>query len=198
MRNDYEEKIFEFYSDQENLKTMVEVVEAFPKVANRIIEEFWLAVREQLQANYPTKEGWIVGFSNSEFAHGVNKLWVYHKDWAEDSGYPLMAVAFEELHLHKDTFVGVFLHHESIAYDALKLRETIISIPELSNFYADNKNKWWAKREFLSPKVTSKQMLPQLVSDEKDDVINSIAQKVSPFLNVMKNHAVSLKQQYKR
>ena len=183
MRNEYEEKIFDFYTQGDNFKTMVQVANAFPAVANKLIRLFWNDVLIALRSKYSEQE-WEVGFSSSNFDDRFNKLWVYRKSWALEENLPKIAIGFENLQLDKHCWVGIFMSNGIKDHNLDAFRNEMRTLPEL-NGYKHDSNNWWVKWESLSPLITKRDQIHFLSNDDRQASINSAVNQVDTFMKII-------------
>ncbi|MGB3780348.1 MAG: hypothetical protein WA960_18435 [Tunicatimonas sp.] len=172
MKNDYEDEVYQFFTRPDNFETMVAVAAHTDTVTNRIIREFWDSLKLRLDETFRRKgEGWQVGYSGN-FTERYCKLWVYRAAWLTTPNYPLVSVAFEDLHYGEYPFVGIHLNIDQEVYDPGLLKERIGTPPNLS--LENSNNAYWIGRRYFPFNFTQQKNLVEILPDCRVAIIDNL------------------------
>lgn len=177
MSNSYEDKLIEFFSDEENFINMVKVASHLDVVSTKIIRNFWSSLEHTLNLQLRNKSNfWNVKFSD-DFNVNHCKLWAYKNSWVGKNGYPLIAIAFENLHRKKRPYVGIFIFaNQTEYYDISKLTYQIRQL-DISKAYSVDKNPWWCIWEFTSVDFLEDKNLVNLLPQNVNTVLENFAER---------------------
>lgn len=191
--NKYEDAVFEFFTRPENFETMIRVNEHADRVMKQIVKDFWEALREQLQEGFRHKDkDWVIKYSG-DFEERYCKLWIYRESWLtrNDRSRPIMAIAFENLHLGEKPFLGITPDAVSKLYKSDSLRSDIQSLPEIDN-YTKNSNKWWACWVYFSLNFGQTSNLSNILPDNRDNYITELTEEAIRLTEILDKEAETI------
>lgn len=191
--NKYEEAVFEFFTKPENFETMIRVNEHADRVMKKVIEDFWEALRKSLQQKFKSKEeDWVVTYSG-DFEERYCKLWIYRDSWLNRNhrSRPIMAVAFENLHLGEKPFLGITPDADSKLYRPESLKSVIQSLPETEN-YTKNSNKWWACWVYFSLNFGQTSNLVNILPDNRENYITEFTEEAIRLTEILDKEAETI------
>ncbi|MEQ9099975.1 MAG: hypothetical protein RIF36_00400 [Imperialibacter sp.] len=173
--NKYEDKIYEFFSMEENFKTMVKVASHLDVVSKRLIREFWELLKEQLKEKMKEeRRDFIVDFSG-RFDDKWTKLWIYKKEWPTDKNGPLIAVAFQALDYGGRPFVGIFVDIENNQYKTDSIKSLLRGKKKLKDYDSnDPDDPWWVIWQMFPFEFTSHEKLYEILPETRQSALDKV------------------------
>jgi hypothetical protein len=196
MKTQYEEERYRFFTEPENFKTMLDVVAHSEEVVKRLIQEFWLALEQQLHTDTESHgTAWLVGFSDA-FDYRWNKLWIYQKAWCGEGTQPLVSIAFEDLQIYRHPYVGVHLLSDNKAYDCSTIKTALLNI-EGAKAYKTDSNAYWALWKFLPFNLDYTQPMIRLLPENREVLIKELISEVTDLMDLITPYVADLIEKHK-
>lgn len=140
--NDYDKKILEFFSTEENFINMSKIASHFPNVKRLLLEEFWQLVKNMLiQRNSDHGNKWQIQLTGA-FGLPNSKLMLYKRHWANLDGVPIIAIAFERMYSDDYPFYGLFLNNNIEGFNHEGIREFAANLETAKDFYSRDDKDW--------------------------------------------------------
>lgn len=170
--SDYDDKMFGFLTQEENLEGLILAKNQFPDVRKRLISEFWIAVKSKLDAEKPND--FEIYFELDRIEKTNSKLSLYKKgqDLCEINSLPSIAISFENL--NGATFYGIFVNNES---KSIKIKEGIEKLSALPLKDFKKEDNWYPLWKYDSElDFFNDQSLMNIIPSKRDEKANSCAQ----------------------
>ena len=140
--SEYDNKIFEFFSGEENFRNMYKIVGYFDSVKTRLLDEFWQLVKNNIDTlNQQNGGKWVLQLTGKVTGED-SKLMLFKKHWPHSKGIPIVAIAYSRMAVQNWPFYGLFLNRDLQGFDHNKLWESISSLPAAIGFDNDGNEKW--------------------------------------------------------
>ena len=171
----YDDEIFKYITTRDNFETAFEIYQEFPKVKNRLIEEFWLQTRKELE-QITEDTIWNVSYSDifDTYSHLGLKL----------SDKPAFKVIYEVL--YGQTYFGLWYDRDKGVLNREKINRQLEGIEE---HLSPRKSQWWIGWDYdnsnFSEMETLKKILPKNregIPKEYAEFILELAENLKPFI----------------
>lgn len=198
MKSEYETKMYEFYTKNENFETMLHVAEQAEWVSQQVIRSFWEDVKQELNATMQEKDKeWIVSFSNyGDWNTRWLKLQVYRQEWYLSDEYPIVSIAAEDLHLNRNPYVGVTVNNDSKSIDGAGLKSAIKDLEVLKDYQSDS-NAYWARWKHFDFRHYGFDSLTQLLPENRETTISNVVSEFETLIDLTADHILPLLNEHK-
>jgi hypothetical protein len=157
----YQDEIFNYFTKKDNFYSAYEIHKLFPEVKNKIIEQFWLAVKDSLEA-LNKDSGWKIDISENIF-ETYSSLYIEF----DENFY----VLFEKL--HGQTYYGLWINHENKKLDRQQINQFAEKIPALNNMM--KKSHYFLGMNETGANFDDIETLKKILPDNKDDYVHELA-----------------------
>lgn len=169
--SDYDDKMFEFLTQEENLEGLILAKNQFPDVKKRLIIGFWNSVKSKLKEIMP--DYFTVHLEHDRIEKGDSKLFIYKKGQNMcKNNLPSVIVLFENL--NGSTFYGVFVNEESVDIDPSKAMDKLKDLNLKGYERPYGIYPLWKYDSELD--FSSDQSLINIIPSKRDEKANSCAQ----------------------
>jgi len=174
--NEYKREMFQFLTQRENFETMAEIVDQYESVAETLVAEFWMIVKDTCirKLNESSLDDWTVSLDKDVFST-YSKLSLYKTTWKVYSNEPIIGIVIEKL--ARNPYYGLWLNRNNKApWDLSKIKsEFRKNKPE--NFNADN-HEWWAFYLETHYNFMKSSSLKNIIPERRDETADNIASDV--------------------
>jgi hypothetical protein len=188
----YEDEVFKFFTQPENFETMLRVNEHADSVFKRITKDFLDTLKQNISEKLEGQsKGWVVEYSG-KFENIYCKLWLYRRDWKSsrlNNIRPFFAVAFENLHLGEELFLGITYDKKADNNNSELLKRQIPDIKELANYNRTPSNDWWLCQMHPSNNFKSVKNLGFALPSNRADYIEELTLEALKLTEVLDEFA---------
>ncbi len=179
MNSEYEEAVYEFFTQEDNFKTIAEIADKAEAVSARIIKEFWLDLEVKLNEEINNwGDGWKCNLS-SAFEKRYTGLQVYHDNWVNDSGQVFFSIRFEGLPKdYEAPYVGIWVFGDVKSHDSVGISEDVLSLANLKGYKSDS-HKYWINWKHMPFKWDTYSEIAKILPEteaRKTEIENAIAE----------------------
>ena len=186
MSNQCDEKIFEYLTKEENFSTAYEVAQAFGKVKDGLIEEFWKRVEGYLDdKKKDKKKHWDLrqeGAITSVW-HAKLGFWFAEGD---------LRIIFEDL--KGETYCGLWINDKTKKLDKEKIsersRQILGEIKSLKR--ARGPTNWWLIKDYIGINFTEEEHLKKIFPHNRDNLALKLAKTLFDFAEEMDRHIIEM------
>ena len=185
--NDYEDKMFQFLTEEENLKGMIIAKNQFPGVREKLIQNFWNQVYKNVKTAILNKQEWeVVLEGNINLWH--SKLYIREKEGKTrvlDNGFPSFIFCLERLTAGSPYVAFWMNQHESTDYDLAKVHE-YLSLKNYQKLMYDGTGSWFLLwREYQNFNLANDESLIQIVPTKMGEKAKEFS---DALLELFNNH----------
>lgn len=186
------EEEYKFFIEEENFKTMGSVANKAETVAKKLIEEFWLYLKDFLKRGVQQELGqnWIVEFSG-EFDQRYCKLQIYNKSWMGEATERIVAVAFENLHFGQRPFIGILINKGTTPYNPQEIRNQLL-LDERLQENLTQKNDWWASIRFLDISFSNYESFVEILPSQRNTLVENLKNEVVQIAKIIDENIVDV------
>ena len=197
MTDPYEEELFKFFTQPENFDTMLKVAAQAQGIKLQLVHRFWDLTKEKIATKLAEMpQDYQVAYSG-DWNQRYNKLWVYHPEWHRGEPYPIMSVAFENIHVESHPYVGVHLHYDNKVFDMDALKQTIKEYVTLKSYKIDN-NRYWSVWRLLNLNFSQPDSLKRLLPGQVDSTVEETSEEALQLLELVATHVTGWLDQHKK
>ncbi|MEM6644112.1 MAG: hypothetical protein AAF616_14115 [Bacteroidota bacterium] len=149
MKTEYEEKVFEFFTKEQNFSAAARIADQLGEIALELVKNFWHDLANKLdKVKDPWGDGWRIKMTE-KYEQRYSGLEVTHRDWMIGSD-ALVAIRFEDLHYTRYPYIGFWINRDlevKVSYN--NIYDEIRALNELKEYEHDS-HQWWMKWKRLS------------------------------------------------
>ena len=185
--NKQEQELFDFYTDEVNFKTALEVFEYLPSVRRELLLQFWENVKDKIDSLINEKGLAYKVELPSDIFERYSACDLYKDEWGleqDDDDFP---ICFKWNAITNDLHLGLWLNHDSKKWDKKKIKSAFNELKIRKQFKFDN--EWWCMGRFyeFSFKEGKYDSLKLLLPANRDKTVNEFASSIIEFaINVEK------------
>ncbi len=197
MKSEYEEKMYEFYTQTENFETMLHVTEQAKWVTEQLVRDFWKDVHHVLQETLQKRDDNLrVEFSNNgDWKVRWIKLWVYRKEWCLTGQEPLVSITAEALQPNDYPYIGIHINRDSSLINGDTIKAQIKILEELKSYKSDS-NNYWAVWKYMGIKHYG-QDLTLLLPENRKTSIGNVVSEFNILLDLMDTNMLEIITEHK-
>jgi hypothetical protein len=166
--NSYKDEMYKFIAARENFEVASEIHNLFPSVKERMISEFWAAVKEKLDELNDGKK-WIVEYVQAD------GIYIYKDNWET-------WVRVENI--DKSASYGVSFNQDKFDEKLFDENKGRALLEKNDNVECMEKGKdWWFYREVTEDNFQEIATLKKITFDNKEDFVNEWANLLFDLAN---------------
>lgn len=182
MSNEYEQKIYDFFTKPDNFKSMHDVHDKYEMVNRLLVEDFWDEVKTELTDSFD-QSVWNVGMSNDR-SYRWNKLWLYKTAWCDGSNYPVLAIAVENHKVGQHPYIGIHFHFDRKEFKAGEIHDKLFPLLEDNSFVKDKNQQYWPAHKYLPFTHIGYQELDNLLPTNREGYIKTVIGEYQEIVDV--------------
>ncbi len=173
---------YEFFSEEANFITMLDVSSKVKKIRDRVIKEFWNELEEEMTKTFPK---WVVEFSDHKSDHPKKMLRMYKSEWAIPESNPKLAIGIQGLNFGDKPFIGV-CKHAALSNDIFVGNPiTDNAVQKLENYGEKRSGDWWFSIKWMGYELSTDSNLVSILPKNRPQIISGIIEDCQELVSIL-------------
>lgn len=181
MKDKYNEAVYDFFTEPDNFRTMVDVASHRDGLTKKIIQDFWSDVKTLIEVKLPKGRGWKV-----EFEKPYEDFWIYNKSWGGIGDDAVVSIGIDDISYGGKPNVAILVDNYNTLFNFKKIARSLRDIPELDK-YDDINDPMWIKWQFLPFDFAEHKNLVEILPATKQPALDKVVEIIFDMLNAIKD-----------
>ena len=184
----YQDEMYKFITSTENFEAVCDLVDEFPLMKQRLLEEFWLEVRDSLQREIMRFEAWKIWNGITDKSNPA--ITIYRDEFCfEKANDAKVAIRIE--HLMDTPWYGLFVNRKMSTFDFKDIwaKATELKLSEFKIGRIDG--WWWPLYQTLPYNFTQTRDIQRLMLPERENLIKEIVAAIKHTMDKLAGFAES-------
>jgi hypothetical protein len=181
----YQDEILNYLTKKGNFLSAHEIYQTYPEVKKKLIEQFWMHVKENLESLYENQD-FKIELSENIF-DTYSSLSIYK------SSIPNFAIVFEVL--HGETYYGLWINPEDKTLDRIMIDTYCEKIEALRSM---KKNQWWLGYKSIGANFNSIETLKKILPENRMVYAEELAKMMFDLFVALQNDIKLMSKMFKK